>query len=118
MTYECRTQNAECRIEKQADSSFSILHSAFCIHPIAAAAFLEYSLSRDRISSPVAGSLSFAISPFETNDSACLTAHHTEIAISSGGSPTALLPFTFSGLSCSIQSTLKISGTSLMFGIL
>src|SRR5438270_13801184 len=71
-----------------------------------------YCVSRIRISSPVAGALIF-VPP-----SAFLMAMNTEIESSNGGSPTALLDRMFSGFSTSIQSTLKISGTSPMFGIL
>src|SRR5712691_2696569 len=74
----------------------------------------EYCVILIRISSHVAGTRSLGMSPLEMKESACLTAHQTEIAISSGGSPTALLLATLTGFSCSIQSTLKISGRSLM----
>src|SRR5438552_17351838 len=78
---------------------------------------LEISVSRIRISSPVAGALSFGIAPLETYDSAFLTAMKTEMLSSRGGSPTALLErrlIVFA--SFAIQSALKISGRSWMLG--
>src|SRR5437763_16674447 len=79
----------------------------------------RYSVSRRRISSPVAGAASCGMAPRAMNDSAFFTAIHTEMASSSGGSPTALLDPMFSVLpSFSIQSTLKTGGRSWMLGIL
>src|SRR5216683_189790 len=71
------------------------------------------SVSRLRISSPVAGALIFGMAPFETNDSAFLIAMKTEMPRSRGGSPTALLERMLTVFpSLSIVSTLKISGRS------
>ena len=79
----------------------------------------EIAASCVEISSIVAGSRRGTILPAAMLASACFTAAQTEIASSSGGSPTALLPLMFTVfVSLSIHAMLKISGRSWMFGIL
>ena len=71
------------------------------------------------ISSPVAGSCNSAAAPGDTYASAFFTAAHTAMASISGGSPTALLRYTFRTLSSlSNVATLNTSGTSVIAGIL
>src|SRR5688572_6093749 len=69
--------------------------------------------------SPVAGIVSFGASSPLRYESAFFAAAQTEMPSSSGGSPTALLRrrlIALSGLSRNF--TLKVAGTSPMFGIL